>query len=164
LFVLDANVFISAYRSYYSFDIVPSFWSNLLTLADQAEICSVDKIQQEIVNPREKKPDQLHEWSSNNFGKYFNRTDAQAVFNNYGKIQQWANDSDHFTDAAKDEFARNADSWLIAYAMANNCTIVTHETYRPDAKRRIFIPVVCEAFKVDYMDTFEMLRKLKVKF
>lgn len=163
MFVLDANVFISAYRSYYSFDIVPSFWTTLLKLADQAELCSIDKIQQEIINPQEKTPDQLHEWSSNNFKNFFERTDAQDVFQNYGRIQQWANDNDHFTDAAKEEFARNADAWLIAYSMAKRYTLVTHETYKPETKRRILIPVVCKTFGIDYVNTFEMLRKLKVK-
>lgn len=28
-FLLDANVFIEAYRRYYSFDIAPSFWELL---------------------------------------------------------------------------------------------------------------------------------------
>src|SRR5699024_8391138 len=115
------------------------------------------------INPQEKTPDQLHEWSSNNFKNFFERTDAQDVFQNYGRIQQWANDNDHFTDAAKEEFARNADAWLIAYSMAKGYTLVTHETYKPETKRRILIPVVCKTFGVDYVNTFEMLRKLKVK-
>lgn len=144
MYVLDANVFIGAHREYYSFDIVPSFWKTLLKLADKSKICSIDKIHNEIVNPNEKEPDQLHEWTSENFRDYFEKTDAQDVLQNYAKIQQWAINNSQFTDAAKEEFARNADAWLIAYSMAKGYTLVTQETYKPDTKKRILIPVVCE--------------------
>lgn len=163
MYVLDANVFIGAYRGYYSFDIVPSFWTTLLKLADKSKICSIDKIQQEIINPQDKNPDQLHEWTAENFKDFFERTDATDVLQNYGKIQQWAYTNSHFTDAAKDEFARNADAWLIAYSMAKGYTLVTHETYKPETKKRILIPVVCKQFGVNYVNTFEMLKKLEVQ-
>lgn len=164
MYVLDANVFISAYRGYYAFDIVPSFWDTLVRLADNSKICSIDKIQQEIINPNNDDPDELQEWTSENFREYFERTDAYDVLENYGQIQQWAFDHTQFTQAAKDEFARNADAWLIAYAKAKGHTLVTHEVYNPESKRRILIPVVCEKFQVRYINTFEMLKDLQVQF
>ncbi|PIC03990.1 DUF4411 domain-containing protein [Anoxybacillus flavithermus] len=41
---------------------------------------------------------------------------------------------------------------------------MTHEQFEPNSKRRILIPNVCRAFNVLYMDTFDMLRCLRVKF
>lgn len=163
MYVLDANVFIGAHREYYSFDIVPSFWNTLIKLADKSKICSIDKIQHEIINPNEDDPDQLHEWTSEKFKDYFERTDALDVLQNYAKIQRWAINNSHFTDAAKDEFARKADAWLVAYSMSRGYTLVTHETYKPETKRRILIPVVCKEFGVNYVNTFEMLKKLEVQ-
>lgn len=164
LYVLDANVFISAYRGYYSFEVAPSFWNSLVNLADESKICSIDRIQDEIINPNDANPDPLQEWTSENFRSYFEKTDAIDVLENYGLIQQWAFDNPQFTEAAKDEFARNADAWLIAYAMTKGHTLVTHEAYNPDVKKRILIPVVCRVFNVEYVDTFEMLKELQVQF
>lgn len=164
MYVLDANVFIGAYQSYYSFDIAPSFWSTLLEFADDSKICSIDKIQHEIINPNDENPDQLHEWTTENFKGFFEKTDAQDVLQNYARIQRWTYTNTHFKDAAKEEFARNADAWLIAYSMAKGYTLVTHEAFNPDTKNRILIPVVCRHFGVDYVNTFEMLRELEVQF
>lgn len=164
MYVLDANVFIGAYRGYYSFDVVPSFWEALVNLASNSKVCSIDRIQDEIINPREEDPDELHRWTNENFREYFEKTDAKDVIDNYALIQRWAHNHPKFTEAAKEEFARNADAWLIAYAKAKDYTLVTHESYDPNAKKRILIPVVCREFGVRYVDTFEMLKRLEVKF
>lgn len=165
LYVLDANVFIGAYRGYYPFEVAPSFWKSLVSLAGDSKVCSIDKIQQEIINPNESdNPDQLQEWTSENFRSYFEKTDALDVLQNYAEIQQWAHTSLQFTDAAKDEFARNADAWLIAYAKTKGYILVTHEVYNPQSKKRILIPVVCKEFGVKYVNTFEMLKEMQVQF
>lgn len=164
LYVLDANVFIGAYRGYYAFEVAPSFWDALVNLASDSKVCSIDRIQNEIINPNDQDPDKLHEWTSENFKEYFERTDATDVLQNYALIQQWSFGNPQFTDAAKDEFARNADAWLIAYAKAKGYTLVTHEVYNPQMKKRILIPVVCHQFGVRYVNTFEMLKDLQVQF
>ncbi len=161
MYLLDANVFINAYRDYYSFDIAPNFWNRLISLAGSSQICSIDKIKSELcTNPTE--PDQLHIWTAQQFEAYFRETAAEDVIQAYAEIQQWANDNPQFFDYAKSEFASNADAWLIAYAKAKRCTVVTHESYSPDTKKRILIPVVCVQFGIPYMNTFEMLRELEV--
>ncbi|MED4400212.1 DUF4411 family protein [Metabacillus fastidiosus] len=60
-----------------------------------------------------------------------------------------------FTVAAKEEFARNAVAWLIAYAKAKGHTLVTHEVFNPQSKKKILIPVVCEEFEVRYVNTLK---------
>ncbi|MUG68437.1 DUF4411 family protein [Paenibacillus campinasensis] len=164
MYVLDANVFISAHRGYYDFDLAPSFWRSLESHASQNNIRSIDKIQDEIISSNPKNPDRLHLWSAANFKDYFERTDSQDVIDSYSEIQQWAYSNQQFTASAKDEFARNADAWLIAYTKAKGHTLVTHEAYNPEMRKRILIPVVCRQFNVDYVNTFEMLRSLQVSF
>jgi hypothetical protein len=76
----------------------------------------------------------------------------------------WVQAQDQFSDAAKAEFATGADGWLVAYAKCKGCIIVTHELPATDARRKVPIPNVCDAFDVNYHDTFEMLRQLGVRF
>ncbi|MEK3855849.1 DUF4411 family protein [Cytobacillus sp. FSL H8-0458] len=161
MFILDANVFISAHRSYYSFDFAPSFWEALEKSAQQSAICSIDKIHDELTCAAE--PDELHNWSGNEFREYFEKTDSHDVISAYAELQQWANSSEHFLPEAKSEFASNADAWLIAYAKSRGGTLVTHEAYNREKRNRILIPVACEAFEVPYVNTFEMLRQLGIK-
>jgi hypothetical protein len=47
--------------------------------------------------------------------------------------------------------------------MAYNCTFVTLEQFNRDKKSKILIPVACDAFGIEYMNTFEMLRRLNAK-
>ncbi|MGR6836696.1 DUF4411 family protein [Syntrophomonas erecta] len=49
-------------------------------------------------------------------------------------------------------------------AKAHNYTIVTHEQYKRDIKRKIPIPNVCRAFNIPNINTFEMLRRLSIRF
>ena len=76
----------------------------------------------------------------------------------------WVQAQDRFSDAAKADFAAGADGWLVTYAKAKGRIVVTHEVLNPDIIRKVPIPNVCEAFSVSYVDTFEMLRQLGVRF
>jgi len=76
----------------------------------------------------------------------------------------WVFNEPQFTPAARAEFASVADGWLVAYADVNDLVVVTQEEYAPEVKRKVPIPNVCEEFEVEYVNTFEMLRALNVKF
>ena len=77
---------------------------------------------------------------------------------------EWVQSQDQFSDAAKADFASKADGWLVAYARANSCVVVTQEVLNPDVRRKVPIPNLCEAFDVHWVDTFTMLRNLGVRF
>ncbi len=159
VYVLDANVFIEAARRYYAFDLVPKFWTSLTNLVEAGKICSIDRVGAEI------KEDAIREWIDDHggFADGFASTDATDIATNYATVMTWVSGQAQFTDAAKAEFARGADGWLIAYAKVNGMTLVTHEVFRADVKRTVPIPNVCRAIEVPYADTFEMLRALGVK-
>lgn len=76
----------------------------------------------------------------------------------------WVQNNSQFKPEAKSEFATVADGWLIAYAQAHNAVVVTHELFRPNATNRVLIPNICRQFNVPYLNTFEMLRQLGVRF
>ena len=103
------------------------------------------------------------EWVDDHFDHAFASTDDEEIVEAYGRIMRWVSDQDQFFDAAQAEFARIADGWLVAYAMVNSCIVVTHEKAAPDAKNKVPIPNICQEFGIQYVDTFEMMRRLGIR-
>jgi hypothetical protein len=159
VYLLDANIFIQAAREYYAFDLVPPYWDALLEQAKIGHVLSIDRVKDEL----ERGNDQLKNWASNQFYPWFKSTNDQDVFSAYSKVMEWSK-SCSFHSAALAEFARNADGWLIAYALAKGYFVVTHEIYDRNIKNRVKIPNGCVAFNIPYLNTYKMLRNLKIKF
>jgi len=157
-YVLDCNVFTEAARRYYAFDLVPSFWQALVTHAKNGRLESTDRVKDEI----DRGNDPLKEWANSVFHPWFISTNQTDVIQAYGQLMVWADEQRQFDRAAKAEFSRedNADAWVVAYAKAKGRVVVTHEMPNPEVRKRIPIPNVCEAFAVEYVDTFQMLRDL----
>jgi hypothetical protein len=164
LYVIDANIFMQAARSYYSFNIAPVFWDTLVKYAQDNKIISIDKVFQEIKEGSE--DDLLRQWAKVEFCNYFDTTKTPQILRWYKELVRWANAQSQYFRKAKDEFmdVLNADAWVLAYAKANDCILVTTESPKRDAKRIIPIPNVCEAFSIEYCDTFEMLTELEFSF
>jgi hypothetical protein len=157
-YILDTNIFIEAKRRYYAFDLCPGFWDSLLYHNSIGNLESIDHVKGEL-----SEGDDLDTWKKQASG-FFAPTDSPSTLTAYREIIQWAQSHINFTDSAKSEFADDADAWVIAYAKANNVTVVTHEISAPDSRKKIKIPDVCKHFNVKYTNTFEMLRKLGVVF
>ncbi|MCK4629684.1 MAG: DUF4411 family protein [Sedimentisphaerales bacterium] len=157
-YILDANIFIEAKRRYYAFDLCPGFWSSLLHHNSMGNLESIDRVEDEL-----SEGDDLDVWKKQASG-LFASTNIEFVLTSYRDIIQWAQSQERFSDAAKSEFASGADAWVIAYAKANNATVVTHEMPDPKSRKRVKIPDVCKYFNVKYTNTFDMLRELGVAF
>ncbi len=161
-YLLDANVFIEASRGYYAFDIVPAFWQALISQASDGRLLSIDRVKHEL----ERGKDDLATWASGSFHRWFMPTIDPDVVQSYAQVMRWARAQAQYSEAAKAEFAEseNADAWLIAYALAKSCIIVTSEQPAPNSKRKIKIPDVARAFGIPFIDTYGMLRALRVTF
>ncbi|MFN3605354.1 MAG: DUF4411 family protein [Leptonema sp. (in: bacteria)] len=163
-YVIDSNIFIEASRRYYSFDFGTKFWDFLEKKAKEGIVCSIDKVLKEIQKGDKKDP--LRQWAEKNFIKFFNSTENEDVLQPYKEIVNYVNNQkNQYTENAIDEFLQedNADAWIISYAKYKNLIVVTHEKYNPDVKKKVLIPNICEEFKIEYIDTFGMLRDLKFK-
>ncbi len=79
-------------------------------------------------------------------------------------MQTWVYRNTQFSLEAKEEFARVADGWVVAYAKAHDAVLVTQEVFDENVKKRVPLPNVCKQFGVPYLGTFEMLRQLGAKF
>ena len=159
VYVLDANVFIEAARHYYPFDLAPPFWQSLLLHAN-TRVRSIDRVKREVQSGN----DELASWMKTQFSHACASTDEPAVTKSFAEIMAWVRNEKQFSEAAKAAFADEADGWLVAYARANGCVVVTHEAHSPDARKKIPIPNICKQFNVPYVDTFAMLRDLGVRF
>ena len=90
--------------------------------------------------------------------------DREDVVAAYAQLMTYVQAQDQYSDAAKAAFADHPDGWLMAYALCEGATVVTHEAPNANIKNKVPIPNVCNAFGIPYIDTFEMLRRLGVVF
>lgn len=162
-FYLDSDVFIAAKNAYYAFSICPGFWKSLIHHHGKDRVFSIDQIRREILAGRDS--EDLVQWAKNDLpDEFFLATDAEEVIDAFTEVMLWAQRSTQYTEPAKAKFATEADGWLVAYAKVHKGVVVTNEQPRPDSKSRILLPDVCTQFKVDYHNTFTMLKELKVQF
>lgn len=160
-YVLDANVFIQAHRTYYAFSICPGFWDFLLQRHAEARLVSIDRVRGELLAG-----DELENWARTTApAALFAATAASAVVANFQSMMQWVQSAGQFKPEAKAEFAQVADGWLAAYAAATpGSIVVTQEEFAADARKRVPLPNVCRQFHVEYCDTFRMLNELRARF
>lgn len=74
----------------------------------------------------------------------------------------WAAGKPQYNAAALSQFAQVADTWLVAFAKANNYVVVTQEGSAPDSVTSIKIPDVCNAQGVPHVTTYDMLESLGI--
>lgn len=154
IFLVDTNILVEAYRRYYAFDLVPSFWDFLERNFESGNLVSIRPVLDELKEGN----DALTEWAKDR-PQFFKDIADLATFQMMGEIADWVKNQD-YRQSAVDEFLRIADYLLVAYAAAHGLTVLTHELPSPDAKKRVKIPDVCNAFGIDYVDTFTMMRLL----
>lgn len=164
-YVIDSNILIEAYHRYYAFDLAPKFWNELQSFALSEEVVSIDKVQEEIIAGN----DNLADWVRTEYSCAFKPTTSYDVIKEFGQMQQWAAEQvigaeRRFIPQALADFASVADGWIVAYARVNDLVVVTHERSNSMQRNRVVIPEVCNAFGVRFVQTFDMLRDLNVKF
>ena len=153
MYVLDTNVFIDAANTYYAFDLTPGYWDFIVGLFDSQCAVSVRPVYDELVCVDDEDP--LKAWAKRN-SKHFVVPDARVVAS-YQQVMTWAQRQSYKPSAIK-KFQSVADSWIVAYALANNWVVVTHEKSAPKSKNRIKIPDACVALGVECLNPFMMLR------
>lgn len=156
-YLLDANVFIQAKNLHYGFDFCPAFWDWLVRGNKAGQVFSIEKVRNEL----QAGTDELAEWADARGAAFFMAPDS-AVLPALPRVSQWAG-TQNFTPAAVNTFLNVADYWLVAQALAQRHTVVTHE--KPsDGLRQIKIPNACIGLNVPYMTLFEMLRRERARF
>ena len=155
----DANVLFEAYHRYYAPTLCPGFWDCLANHLAAGRLEIIDRVYDEILSPVA-----LVSWVQQAANDLFPSCGTQPVANAYSQLIDWVQDNPQFTTAARAEFARAADGWLVAYSMVHGAVVVTNEVSAPEARNRVKIPDLCRQFDVRCINTFEMLHELSARF
>jgi len=157
LYLLDANITITANSSYYPIDQVPEFWSWLQHQGATGNVKIPLEIMEEVLQGR--KDDPLIDWISKAesadallLDESVDRALVQRV------LRAYASD---LTDDEVEQIGR--DPFLIAYALAapSERCVVTTEISRPSAQRQNRkVPDVCRSLGVQSCGPFELNKKL----
>ena len=164
-YCIDAGVFITAFRTYYAFDIAPLFWEALITLAENKIITSPIAVYSELMEG----DDELKEWAKNHRDMLFIDPDSEVV-DAYRQIVDFTNNRYDDAHWIRD-FLDGADPWVVAQAKSNNLIVVTTEGKKSTEeinkatnrfRGRIKIPNICDHFGIKCISTFELLRIQKI--
>jgi hypothetical protein len=144
LYLLDANVLITANAAYYPLDQIPEFWSWVHYQATSSRIKIPREIVEEIKAGR-KDDDPLLDWICTA------EIEAALLFDEAVDVAlvQHVVSMGYAPDLRDDEVEKiGRDPFLIAYALADPAerTVVTTEVSRPSAQRaNRKVPDVCQA-------------------
>jgi len=156
-YLLDANIFIQAKNLHYGMDFCPAFW-DWLVVANRAKIVySTEKVGDELLAG----DDQLAEWAKQRDAAFFLPPD-DATIPALSQVADWVR-KQTYRPAAVHAFLQDADYYLVAFALAHGHTVVTHEI-ASDGVKRVKTPAVCIGMKVKCVNTYEMLRRERVRF
>lgn len=159
MYLFDANVFITAARLYYAFDLVPGFWEWLSEQGEAGNIGSIPRVRAELTGGG----DALAEWAKT-LPEEFWIPESGGTLASASLLTGWAMGPGlSFTPAAREEFLASADYMLIAECHASSLPLVTLEKSSPDSKRKIFIPDVCRAHQIIVEDPWVALRRLGMR-
>ena len=142
LYLLDANVLITANSDYFPMRRIPQYWKWLLVKAESDTVKIPLEIYQEITP------------SSDDFSKWIKDQENQTRlilnenFNN--NIRKRVLFEGYSLSEPRNE-NQNNDSILIAYAMANKSRVIVTK----EGKGKNQIPYICEKLGIEYMNDFE---------
>jgi Domain of unknown function (DUF4411) len=157
IYWLDANVFIQAKNGPYAFNMVPQFWSFLSENFENGTFACPKTVYDELIDGG----DELSEWCKCRREKGFCHRPTEEVQACLGLISGHV--MENYASHQATEFLWGADAWLIAHAMVGDGVVVTHEVAATH-KSRVKIPTICKFFRVQYMNTYGMLKALKADF
>lgn len=154
-YLLDSNIFISAHKKYYPFDIAPGFWSQLIEKGIEGVIAISKPVKDELL----RLDDDLSTWLQKNEMHFIEvASNDQLVIQKYSIVINAVQKNSKYRETAKRQFANIADSWIIAGALAHGYTIVTDEVYSADSKRTIKIPNECIEHGINFINRTEFMR------
>ena len=156
-YLLDTNVFIQAWKQYYAMDFCPTFWDWLIAKHAEEQVFSVKKVYEEIAVVN----DDLFDWVGELDRSFFIEPSHETEHSST-QVYDWANEQ-NYKNTAVAEFMEVADGHLVAHALQGDYEVVTLEK-ADNSLTKIKIPNACNAFEIDCITTFEMLRRERVKF
>lgn len=162
LYLLDANVLITAHNLYYPVDAVPEFWSWLVHKGSTGEIkMPLETFEEVRDGSNDAERDLLYAWVQ----EAAIRTAILLAEEVDAMLVQRVLEIGYAPDLTDDELEQiGRDPFLIAYALASpadRCVVSTEVSAPRKQRQNRRVPDVCEALGVRCCDTFTMLRTLQ---
>lgn len=157
IYCLDANVLIQAWQKYYSPAICPDYWDKLNELGAQGIIFIPAVVKDEIL----KTEDELSKWLKRS--KIQIRSITEPVTYYLRQIYNANSAHKNLVDNVKGRSL--ADPWVIAHAMTESAIVVTkEEKITAQNTSKIKIPNVCENMGIRWMNDFEFINEVGIRF
>ncbi len=156
-YCLDANVLIQAWQKYYNPKFCPDYWNILVKLGKNGMIFIPELVYEEIVRTE----DDLSKWLKGS--KIPINKISEPVTICLQKIYEADPTHKNLVDNTK---ARSlADPWVIAHALHENASVVTkEEKVTALNSNRIKIPNVCDNMGIRWINDFQFIDELDIKF
>ena len=171
-FLIDSNSFMTPYRQYYAFDLVPTYWKEISKCTESGKLVLLDMVKAEI----DKGEDDLSDWLSKQEGFIICNHISPEIIGKYQEVLQYVQTCGLYKEQALRVWANGdvADPWLIAAAKAYNCQIVTFEVAITaevssgglsvkNPNKNAKIPDVARAFGVRTNNLYYMMRQLGIR-
>lgn len=165
IFLLDSSSFVTPFRFYYAFDLIPAYWERLCKYVEEQRIILLDLVRDEI----DKGEDELTDWMHEGEFTVCNHVTASIV-NQYQEILQYVEGCGYYTERALNAWSQPdvADPWLIAASAVNGYTLITDEVSagtlsKKTPSKNAKIPDVAREFNVKTEDLYYMMRQLKIR-
>lgn len=156
-YCLDANVLIQAWQKYYSPSICLSYWDLLESLGVQNVVFMPEMVYDEIVRT----DDDLSKWLK------ASKIPIKKIDEEVTKCLKDIYSADPYHKFLVDNTKSRslADPWVIAHALSENAVVVTkEEKVTAQNSTKIKIPNVCEKMKVPWINDFQLIQELGIKF
>jgi predicted nucleic acid-binding protein len=156
-YCLDANVLIQAWQKYYNPKFCPDYWDILIELGKQDKIFIPELVYEEITRTE----DDLSSWvkASKIPIKKISEPVTICLQKIYAVNPVHKNLVDNITGRSL------ADPWVIAHSLHENATVVTkEEKITALNSKRIRRPNVCDNMGLRWMNDFQFIDELGIKF
>ncbi len=162
VYLLDANVLITAHTSYYPLDVVPEYWTWLVHHCEAGNIkMPIDTYEEVRDGGNNEGRNPLYAWIHDDANRRVLVLPEEA---NPDLVRRVVSEG-YAPDLTDDEVeSLGRDPFLVAYALADpaNRCVVTLETSSPRKQRRNRkVPDVCASLGVRCCDPFALLRSLR---
>ena len=176
-YIVDTNVYISAFRGYYSMDICPEYWDILTQIGNENLLISPIEVRNEIL----RQDDELARWVKAKNPCFQTATLPEItpffleVVEAYKKAKENAKLKFQETNPTyrlpRKESLSDEDMMVVANALfyrehfpSKEVVIVTKETDLSLYKKPVKIPHVCDPLGISYVNDFEFIKEVGIRF
>lgn len=156
-YCLDANVLIQAWQKYYNPRFCPDYWKILIELGKQDKIFIPELVYEEITRTE----DELSRWLKASKIPIKKITEPVTIC-----LQKIYSANPVHKNLVDNINGRSlADPWVIAHSIFENAIVVTkEEKITALNSKRIRIPNVCDNMGVRWINDFQFIDELDIKF